>query len=456
MSATDDHLAENATDSESSGSPGGPARGLAFALLRAVLRRGRTLEQALLTATPAGAEEGASAAARLDPRDRAFARLMASTTLRRLGQIDALIDHCLDHPLPRRAAGVHDLLRLGTCQLVFLGTPPHAAVDRMVELAASIGHARFKGLVNAVLRRLAREGAALAEAQDAARLNTPDWLWRSWCRAYGDAVCDAIAASHLEQAPLDITVRRDAAVWAEMLHAALLPTGSLRRAPGGAVERLPGYEEGAWWVQDAAAALPARLLDVPAGAPVLDLCAAPGGKTAQLAAAGARVTAVDRSAKRLKRLEANLARLDLTAELIVADVALWLPPMPVSHVLLDAPCTGTGTIRRHPDIARVKGAADVVRLSRTQDRLLAAAVDMTAPGGVLVYTTCSLQPEEGPARIAALLAQGAPVARDPVRPEELPDLAQAITPEGAVRTLPCHWPAQGGLDGFYAARLRRL
>jgi len=175
-----------------------------------------------------------------------------------------------------------------------------------------------------------------------------------------------------------------------------------------------------------------------------------------LHAAGARVTAVDRSAKRLKRLETNLARLDLTAALVVADVALWRPPAPVSHVLLDAPCTGTGTIRRHPDIARVKGAQDVARLSRTQDRLIAAAVDMTAPGGVLVYTTCSLQPEEGPARIAALLAQGAPVARDPVRPEELPDLAQAITPEGAVRTLPCHWPARGGLDGFYAVRLRRL
>ncbi|MEX0814130.1 MAG: RsmB/NOP family class I SAM-dependent RNA methyltransferase, partial [Dongiaceae bacterium] len=213
--------------------------------------------------------------------------------------------------------------------------------------------------------------------------------------------------------------------------------------------------EGAWWVQDAAAALPARLLGPVAGLRVVDLCAAPGGKTAQLAAAGADVTAVDRSAARLERLAANLARLHLTARIVAADAAQWRPPAPAEAVLLDAPCTATGTIRRHPDIPWLKTADDLAKLVPLQDRLLAAAVEMTAPGGVLVYCVCSLQPEEGPQRIAALLAAGAPVAPLPIDPAEIGGLAEAITGTGELRTLPCHLAGLGGLDGFYAARLRR-
>ncbi len=218
---------------------------------------------------------------------------------------------------------------------------------------------------------------------------------------------------------------------------------------------LPGFGEGAWWVQDAAAALPVRLLGDVAGRPVLDLCAAPGGKTAQLASLGARVTALDRSQRRLARLKDNLARLSLSAETRVADAESWRPAAPAPFVLLDAPCTATGAIRRHPDVAHLKTRDHVVRLASLQERLLAAAVHMLGPGGVLVYCTCSLEPQEGEQQVARLLAAGAPVRRRPIEPAEIGGLAECITPDGDLRTLPCHLGSKGGLDGFYAARLVR-
>ncbi len=451
------------------------ARDVALEVLQAVLRRRRRLDEALT---------GHPGVARLASRDRAFARLVVATALRRLGQIDGLIDHCLDHPLPHKAHGVRDVLRLGLAQLVFLGTPAHAAVDTTVTLAEAHRHGPHKGLVNALLRRIAREGAALCAAQDAARLNTPDWLWRSWSDAYGQETCRAIAEAHLSAPPLDITVKGDPRNWAEWLDAMLLPTGSLRRPGGsssapakpgvrdesdekgsagmeeegtaGAVCDLPGFAAGAWWVQDAAAALPARLLGDVRGRTVLDLCAAPGGKTAQLAAHGAQVVAVDLSKKRLDRVRENLDRLRLPAEFIVADAAEWRPDAPAQAMLLDAPCSGTGTLRRHPDIAHLKSAEDVGRLADLQDRLLRNAAGMLAPGGVLVYAVCSLQPEEGEARIAGLLAAGAPLKRVPVEPAEIGGVAEMVTKDGDLRTLPCHFADRGGIDGFYAARLQRV
>jgi 16S rRNA (cytosine967-C5)-methyltransferase len=226
------------------------------------------------------------------------------------------------------------------------------------------------------------------------------------------------------------------------------------------VDALPGYADGAWWVQDAAAALPARLLGDVADRRVIDLCAAPGGKTAQLAAAGATVTAVDRSEPRLRRLAGNLARLRLEATTVAADAAEWRPDKPADAVLVDAPCSATGTIRRHPDVPWLKRPADLAKLTALQDRLLRAAIEMTAPGGCIVYCTCSLEPAEGPARIAALIESGAPVEPIPIRPEEIGSeiggLSELVTPTGELRTLPCHLPELGGLDGFYAARLRRL
>jgi 16S rRNA (cytosine967-C5)-methyltransferase len=420
------------------------ARSVAIDLVGAVLRRRRPLDDAI--------EDNAEMAG-LPARDRAFARLLVATVLRRLGQIDALIAHCLNTPLPPRAAMVHDMLRLGIAQLLFLRTPPHAAVATTVDLAEARGFLSHKGLVNAVLRRLSQEGPALVGAQDAARLNTPDWLWRSWSRAYGEDGCRAIATAHLKEAPLDLTVRGDPQRWAATLEAQVLPTGTLRRAAGGAITMLPGYAEGAWWVQDAAAAIPARLLGEIEGRAVIDLCAAPGGKTSQLAAAGGRVTAVDRSNRRLERLIANLQRLGFRAEAIVADASTWRPAAPVPFVLLDAPCTATGAIRRHPDVPRLKTPEDVVRLAAVQERLLAAAIEMLEPGGTLVYCTCSLEPEEGPAQIAAALARGAAVARRPIESGEVGGLVQFITGEGDLRTLPSHLPEFDGIDGFYAARL---
>jgi 16S rRNA (cytosine967-C5)-methyltransferase len=423
------------------------ARSVAIDLIGAVLRRKRPLDDAIEDNGEMGG---------LPARDRAFARLLVATVLRRLGQIDALIAHCLNTPLPPRAAMVHDMLRLGIAQLLFLRTPPHAAVATTVDLADIRGFISHKGLVNAVLRRLSQEGPGLVAEQDAARLDTPDWLWRSWSQSYAETGARAIAQAHLKEAPLDITVRGDVEKWRGLLDAVLLPTGTLRRTGGGAIMSLPGYSEGAWWVQDAAAAIPATLFGKIAGERVIDLCAAPGGKTAQLAAAGAYVTAIDRSPRRLDRLNHNLARLGLPVESLVADAAVWRPPEPARFVLLDAPCTATGAIRRHPDVPHLKSPDDVARLSAVQERLLGAAIDMLAPGGTLVYCTCSLEAQEGPLQVQRLFARGAAVKRWPITAADVGGLGDCVTPEGDLRTLPCHLSQYDGIDGFYAARLVRV
>ena len=420
-------------------------RALALDLLSLVLERDRLLDDVLDDARMAA----------LDERDRGFVRMLLATTLRRLGQLDDLIERCVETPLPGKAQAVRHALRLGACQLLFLGVAPHAAISTSVDLLKGTTLAGFAKLVNAVLRRLDREGAVLVAAQDAALLNTPEWLWRSWRQAYGEDTTRAIAAAHLVEAPTDLSVAADAAGWAERLEASILPTGSLRRPSGGAVSALPGYDEGAWWVQDAAAALPARLLGDVGGKRVADLCAAPGGKALQLAVAGARVTALDRSGKRLKRLTQNLARLGLAAEVIEADAGAWEPAEPFDAVLLDAPCSATGTLRRHPDVARHKNPAEVTKLAAVQARLLRAAIAMVKPGGLLVYCVCSLEPEEGSEQVAKLLAEGAPVTRVPITPAEIGGLAEAISPDGDLRTLPCHLAELGGMDAFFATRLQR-
>jgi len=427
-------------------------RAVAFDILQAVLRQRLPLDDLL-----AGHRELHS----LPSRDRGFVRALVATALRRLGQIDAILAACLERPLPGRASAIEDLLRLGIAQLLFLRVPAHAAVDTTVALVARRGgEAGFKGLVNAVLRRVDREREALLAATSRVA-NLPDWLRWSWVDAYGAEVAAAIGAALADEPPLDFTVQGEPSVWAPALSAEILPTGSLRRPAelGGPIDELPGFVEGAWWVQDAAAALPARLLGDVAGKKVADLCAAPGGKTAQLAAAGARVTAVDRAPARIDRLRQNLARLALTADAVVADVAQW-EAGPFDAVLLDAPCSSTGTIRRHPDIPWLKREGDLAELTTLQRSLLAHAIDVVKPGGLLIYCTCSLEPEECEDIVTDLLARDSRLRRRPVTAAEVCGCSELLTAAGDLRTLPCHLPDAtpqlGGMDGFYAARLERL
>ncbi len=424
------------------------SRAVALDILQSVLRKKQPLDDAMAR------HEGLK---KLDKRDRGFAHALVAMTLRRLGQIDDIIKRCLDKPHELKASA-HDLLRLGAAQLLFLGTPPHAAVDATVTLAAADNVTQaYKGLINAVLRRLTREGAAMVKAQDEARLNTPDWLWTIWRKAYGVAKTREIARAHLAEALTDITAKADPKIWAQKLNGRLLATGSVRLSETAPITELEGFAEGTWWVQDAAAALPALLLGDVRGKVVFDLCAAPGGKAMQLAAAGARVVAVDRSAKRLERLRENLERLKLVAEIVCSDALSWRPAQKADFVLLDAPCSATGTIRRHPDAQRLKGPEDVARMADLQKRLLdRAAEDLLCAGGMLVYAVCSLQPEEGEEQIESFLSLHPDLTRLPIRAGEIGGAAELITEKGDLRCLPCHFADFGGLDGFYAARLKKV
>ena len=418
-------------------------RQTALDLLDAVLGRGQRLDSAL---------EADKRLPTLAVRDRALVRNLVATTLRRLGQIDALIARRLARPLHDSAGRTRNALRLGVAQLLFLKVPAHAAVGETVNL---VGERSHKSLVNAVLRRISVEGPELLAAQDAPRLNTPDWLWNAWIQSFGKATARAIADAHLGEPPLDLTTKSDADAWAGKLGASRV-LHSLRLWPRGSVTEIPGYGDGAWWVQDAAAALPAPLLGDVAGKRVIDLCAAPGGKTAQLAAAGAHVTAVDVSPARVRRLDDNLRRLGLKAETVVADGVTWRPSELADAVLLDAPCSATGTIRRHPDLVWIKTASDLGVITTLQDRLLHAALAMVRPGGTVVYAACSLQAEEGPGRIATVRSAGVPMEPIPITAADVDGHAELVDGAGNLRTLPNHFAKDGGIDGFFAAKLRRL
>lgn len=393
---------------------------------------------------------------RLSGRDEALARAIAIVTMRRLGTIGWALRERLakDH----RDERLLHLLAVGAAQILFLDVPDHAAVDTVVQLAQGDGRLKHAGgLINAVLRRVAREREAILAADDP-WLDTPGWLEGRWTAQYGEPLATRIAEAHRSMASVDLTVKDDPASWAERLGGVLLPTGSIRLTERTSIRDLPGYEEGAWWVQDAAAALPARLLDPRPGERIADLCAAPGGKTAQLAAAGAEVLAVDRSAKRLKRLEENLARLRLSAATRAVD-AEKLDVPPFDAILLDAPCSATGTIRRHPDVAWTKGPEDVTKLAGLQTRLLDKAASLLKPGGRLVYCTCSLEAEEGERQAKAFLARHPDFRRRPIEPSEIGGLTECLTPQGDLRTLPCHLALpdhdRSGLDGFFVARFVR-
>jgi 16S rRNA (cytosine967-C5)-methyltransferase len=431
-----------------------PARRAAVELLAAVLQKKQALDDVL------GRSLGRGAMFDLPTRDRALARAIIAASLRRKGQLDHVLFTFVERGLPEKAGTLYPILLSGAAQLIFLKTPPHAAIDLAVTLAQYDPRAkRYDKLVNAVLRRVANEGEAIAASLDAARVNTRDWLWKRWVSYWGEARAHAIAEANLIEPPLDLTVKSDPALWAERLSGRVLPNGSVRLLPKGRIESLPGYDDGAWWVQDAAAALPAKLLGDVAGQRVADLCAAPGGKTAQLVVGGASVIAVDHSKTRLKLLAENLKRLHLEAELVEADATTWQPGGLFDAVLLDAPCSSTGTIRRHPDIPYVKSAKDIEALASLQARLLDNAARLVKPGGKLVYSTCSLEPEEGEARIAAFLTRNNAFSLDPIAPGELYGQADWIEPSGCLRTFPYELkldsPEWSGTDGFFAARLVR-
>jgi 16S rRNA (cytosine967-C5)-methyltransferase len=412
-----------------------PARAAALDLLSAALAR------------RAGMDEGLThpALRALSVRDRAFARALVMATLRRLGPIDGALQGKLAKPPPER---VVNILRLGAAQAFALGTPAHAAVATAVDLAAKDNASRpFKGLVNAVLRGLTREPPDLADPDRLA----PPWLYARWRAAFGEAEARAVAAMIAEEPPTDLSLK-DPGKPPE-LPGEMLPGGTFRTSERGEVSAWPGFKAGDWWVQDASAAVPARLLGLQAGETALDLCAAPGGKTMQLAALGARVTAVDRSAGRLKRVEENLARTGLSAEVVTADATQWGDRRRFDAVLLDAPCSATGTFRRHPDVLWAARPGDIASLTDLQSRLLDAAGRRVKPEGRLVYCVCSLEPEEGQPQVDAFLARTPEFTLDPIQPGEGGAPEPSLTPAGTLRILPHHRP--NGTDGFFIARLRR-
>ena len=435
--------------------PAPPAPGLAarVAAARAVaeaLTSSRPLEERL--AADLTQQRGG-----LDARDRGLARSIATVSLRRLGTIRKALARRLEKGMPKRGGALEWTLVVAAAQILFLDIPDHAAVDLAVKATrAEPASAPFAALANAVLRAIARDRDDILASSDPLEDDTPVWLAQRWRSTYGESVARAIALAHRSEPTLDLSVKSDPAGWAERLGGIVLPSGSLRLDTHAPIVELEGYADGGWWVQDAAAALPARLLRPAPGMRIVDLCAAPGGKAAELATAGADLTTVDRSAERLKLLAANFARLRLHTEVVVAD-ALTFDAPPFDAVLLDAPCSATGTIRRHPDVAWIKRPGDLAPLVKLQADLLDKAIGLARPGGAIVYCVCSLEPEEGEAQIAAVLRRNPDVRRLAVTPEEIGGLAECLTPSGDLRTLPCHlWgddPRRSGLDGFFAARL---
>jgi len=390
----------------------------------------------------------------LAQRDRAFVRLLVTTVLRRHGQIDRILGDIMSRRPAGRARDAIEVMRLGAAQLLFLETGAHAAVDSTVDLMRAAGFDSMTGLANAVMRRLSRDGAAMLAAtgpQD----NLPDWIRQSWQRDWGEDRTRRTMELAMMPPPLDITPARDHADWAARLEGVLVDGHTIRRDFDGDPTHLAGFDDGAWWVQDAAAALPARLFADLAGRRVIDLCAAPGGKTAQLIAAGAHVTAIDTSERRLRVLRRNLERLGMSAELVKIDGRRYRPDGKVDAVLIDAPCSATGTLRRRPDVPRHRTPADIDKLVKTQGELLATAAEWLAPGGCLIYATCSLQHEEGEAIIDAFLRRpDNQMIIDPVSATEAGAFSPAVTDTGTLRIVPADFTCIGGVDGFFIARLK--
>ena len=437
---------------ERSDKPGLDARMAASKILAAVVDRKTSLDGML------DGDHGNPAYRALGEADRALVRAILNSALRHMPRIEAILGSLLSTPLPEGARALQHALVVAATQMLYLDIPDHSAVDLAVEQANRDPRSRrFAKLVNAVLRRLGREKEALIAGTDGI-VCIPAWFFARLVSVYGADEAARIAAAQLHPAAIDLTVKSDASGWAERLTGTVLPTGSVRLAGfRGAVSSLEGYEAGEWWVQDAAASIPVKLFGDLAGKRAADLCAAPGGKTAQLILAGADVTAIEQSENRLARLKGNLARLNLSAELVCANFLDHKPDQLYDAVLLDAPCSSTGTTRRHPDVLWTKGRSDIAKLAGLQERLLRHALTLVAPGGRLVFSNCSLDPSEGEEVVARVLADNPDIKRVPISPREWPGLEEAITSLGEFRTTPAMLsaedPAFGGLDGFYACLL---
>jgi 16S rRNA (cytosine967-C5)-methyltransferase len=418
------------------------ARRTAVALLRGVLEGREQLSDVL---------RGDGLLLRLSPADRARAQRLAVTVLRHLGRADAMILKFADRAPPSEA---HTILRLAVVELCELGEAPHGVVDSAVTLMRATGKSkRMGGMANAVLRRVAEEGPAIWGDLPEAQL--PKWMRRRMIHSFKEPAVVAMEATHALGAPLDITVKEDAPAWAEKLGGEVMPNGSVRLRGSVQVTELPGFETGDWWVQDAAAAVAVNLLAPKAGEQILDMCAAPGGKTMQLAASGAEVMALDQSRERMHRVRENLERTGLGATLITGDALTWEPEQEFDAVVLDAPCSATGTIRRHPDLPYIKNGAALDELFELQKQLLDTAYGMLIPGGRMIYCTCSLLSEEGEQQIKhGRTRLGFEVC-------DIPYEALGMNPEWAardetgLRLRPDYWPEHGGMDGFFITLLRK-
>ncbi len=414
------------------------ARRSAVHLLDQVMDKGRLLSEVI----------GGGALQKLAPEDRARAQRLATETLRNLERADRILQK---HLKKTPAITVQNVLRMATVELC-QGGAAHGVINDAVEIVAKGKRtAGMKGLTNAVLRKVADKGVDEWENLRVPRL--PKWLRKPLAQAYGNEAMLSIEAAHFAGAPLDLTAKGDAAAVAEAVGGELLPTGSVRLQDAGQVTALEGFKQGAWWVQDAAAAIPARVLNAQPGEKVLDLCAAPGGKTMQVAAAGAKVTAVDDNPARMERLQENMKRVQLKANVVVGDV--MAQEGQYDAILLDAPCSATGTIRRHPDLPFAKDGSEFGDLIGMQEVFLDHALSLLKPGGRLVFCTCSLLPDEGEVQVEEAVERWADVTVD--REAVLVDGVDPawITEEGGLRLRPDYWADKGGMDGFYVALLRK-
>ncbi|MCV6545732.1 MAG: methyltransferase domain-containing protein [Cohaesibacter sp.] len=438
----------------SSRKAGMAAREGALRLTHAVLSEKKLLDEAYQAEIETGPLR------KLPGNDRAFAKRMVITLLQHLGEIDSILAMFMERGIPKKSGPLRNILRLGVAELLFLNVPSHAVVDSAVShFRTWRKYAGFKGLTNAVLRQVSQKGAECLKDIDAAKANLPVWLYEDWIKSYGkEAVEHMMDVCNAPTTPLDLSVKaHDTKTQdiASQLEGQWLPTGSLRLATHGKVDELAGFEDGLWWVQDTAASLPVKMLGDVNNLDVLDLCAAPGGKTMQLAALGAKVTALDLSGKRLQRIQKNLDRTGLEATLIQGDALKQKFQTKFPAILLDAPCSATGTMRRHPELIHQRNAADIAHFAKIQARMLRHAANLLEDNGCLVFCTCSLQQAEGPDLVANFLMEYPDFSIDPIEAEQNPELAAFIQGDGSIRTRPDQMAELGGLDGFYAIRFRK-